>query len=112
LFYTLFDLDEARTRWLTLWLVADLDTKKGRQIVLNAVKFLKKSSDSRISILHSGKVDSKLAKLVKFVVEHLPSESKLILQKMMQDEKWLEKAETDFSVLKEIVTKANFNDIE
>ncbi|KAI6191748.1 UDP-glucose:glycoprotein glucosyltransferase 1 [Aphelenchoides bicaudatus] len=98
--------DEARTRWLTLWLVTDLDSTKGRQIVLNAVKFLKKSNDARVSILHNGKTDSKIAKLIQFVFASLPTEQcKLILQKMVQDEKWLKKLEADFAVLKEIVTK-------
>jgi hypothetical protein len=89
-----------------LWLVADLDTKKGREIVLNGVKYLKKSNDARISILHSGKPDSKIAKLIKFVFANLPTEQcKLVLQKLVQDEKWLKKLESDFTVLKEIVTK-------
>lgn len=99
-------LDESRTRWLTLWLVVDLDSQKGREIVLNSMKFLKKSNDARVAILHNGRLDSKLAKILKFSISALSLEqSKMVLQKAVQDDKWLKKLEGDFSVLKEIVTK-------
>jgi hypothetical protein len=99
-------LDEARTRWLTLWLVADLDSKEGQKLVLNAIKFLKKSSDARVAVLHNGRSDSKTARFIKFILENLSTEDcKLILQKVVQDTKWLKSVEADLSMLKEIVGK-------
>lgn len=102
------NLDEAQTRWLTLWLIVDLDSSKGRQIVLNSIKFLKKSKDARISIMHNGKQDSKTAKIIKFFISHFSNDqATLIIQKAIQDEKWLRKLETEVSVLKEFVTKVS-----
>lgn len=76
--------------------------------MLNAIKFLKKSGDARVSILHNGRLDSKLARVLKFVISALPIEQcKLVLQKAVQDNKWVKKLEADFSVLKEIVTKVS-----
>lgn len=85
-----------------------MDSQKGQEIVLNAVKFLKKSSDARVSILHNGKSNSKAAKLIKFIIANLPAEQcKLILQKIVQDEKWLNKVESDFGLLKDVVNQVS-----
>jgi hypothetical protein len=67
---------------------------------------LKKSSDARVAVLHNGKSDSKTARFIKFILENLSTEDcKLILQKVVQDTKWLKSVEADLSLLKEIVGK-------
>lgn len=41
-------------RWLTIWLIADFNKVKGRQLLQNALKALKKSNQMRLALVHNG----------------------------------------------------------
>ncbi|KAI6232348.1 UDP-glucose:glycoprotein glucosyltransferase 1 [Aphelenchoides besseyi] len=98
--------DDARTRWLTLWLAVDLDQQKGRKLVFNALEFLRKSEDARIYLLHTGAANSKVAKFVRFIVSAVNAEhAQGILKKATADGQWLQKVQLDLSKLQDLNLK-------
>jgi hypothetical protein len=48
------DGKNADAHWLSIWLIGDLGTEKGQQLVRNALKALKKSNQMRLTIIHNG----------------------------------------------------------
>uniref|UniRef100_A0A915CUW8 UDP-glucose:glycoprotein glucosyltransferase n=1 Tax=Ditylenchus dipsaci TaxID=166011 RepID=A0A915CUW8_9BILA len=86
------------TKWLTIWLVGDLNTAKGRQLLINGLKALKKSNNLRLSYIHNGhlkeekdKTDELSAvKLVTSVLRNVPSTlAKQMLNKLLSSEEAL-----------------------
>lgn len=42
------------TRWLSVWLVGDMNVARGRELLVNGLRALKKSNNLRISVIHNG----------------------------------------------------------
>lgn len=56
-------------RWLTVWVVTDMESPTGQQLVRDAIKALKKSNQMRLALIYNGKVgdDGKLSPVARFV---------------------------------------------
>ncbi|CAD5234520.1 unnamed protein product [Bursaphelenchus xylophilus] len=95
-----------KTRWLTLWVVVDFESKSGRWIALNALKALKKSKTTRVGFIQSGDVNSPLNKFIHGIIRILPMEvAKEVLTKKLSDEKWLRDAVQNPLLLEELKVK-------
>ncbi|CAD5229283.1 unnamed protein product [Bursaphelenchus okinawaensis] len=95
-----------KTRWLTLWLVVDFDSKSDRWVALNALKALKRSKTIRLAFIQSGSAKSQVNKFVHGLIEILPSEAaKEVLTKKLNDEAWLIKASKNVQKLEELKVK-------
>uniref|UniRef100_A0A7E4VIA0 UDP-glucose:glycoprotein glucosyltransferase n=1 Tax=Panagrellus redivivus TaxID=6233 RepID=A0A7E4VIA0_PANRE len=99
--------DTDKTYPLTLWVVADFDTVAGRNLLSQALKYLKKSTNARISIIHNGQPPAKTAKITASKLIHgiwrLLSNSiaKQMLTKLLSKE----------SVLTTVLETSNFDEI-
>lgn len=92
--------EDDRTRLLTIFLLADLDTPLGRLNALSGLRALKKSKDMRLALVHSGKTDSKLAKFIHALARLVPAQKcKDVLSKKLTDSTWLSQVTQDFSKL-------------
>lgn len=48
------EIDDETIHWVTVWLITDINSFKGQQLLRNALKSLKKSNYMRISLIHNG----------------------------------------------------------
>uniref|UniRef100_A0A914C391 UDP-glucose:glycoprotein glucosyltransferase n=1 Tax=Acrobeloides nanus TaxID=290746 RepID=A0A914C391_9BILA len=85
--------EETTTHWLNVWLVTDLDSLEGRELLSNALKALKKSNNMRLAVIHNGEVSPpsdkspKISRLIHTIIRLLPNNlSKQILVKLQKEE--------------------------
>jgi UDP-glucose:glycoprotein glucosyltransferase len=89
--------EDEKTHYFTIWIVADFDTFEGRQLLVHALKHLKKSNNARISIIHNGATtkttsSNSASKLIHSILRLLPNNiAKQMLTKLLQKESILTK---------------------
>lgn len=83
MFFTNLDIED--TRWLNIWLVSDFNTPKGRNLLRNGLKSIKKLANLRLSFVQNG-INNKLtdAKLFYSIIKLYSSNiAKQMLNKLL-----------------------------
>ncbi|KAE9555965.1 hypothetical protein FO519_000821 [Halicephalobus sp. NKZ332] len=99
--------EEEQTYFVTAWVVADYNTEEGRSLLREALKHLKKSPNTRISIIQNsenptGSTKKSASKLIHGIWRLLPNNlAKQMLTKLLQKE----------SILKQVLETENFEDV-
>lgn len=84
--------DNDFTKWLSIWLIGDLNTVKGRTLLNAGLKALKKSSNLRLAYLHNGEIGTRAAgfdavQLITSIIAHQPGTiAKQMLNKLLNED--------------------------
>ena len=74
---------DGKQRPVTMWLVADVTTAKGRKLVRNAMKFIKSTEKSRLAVVHNPVSEKATSPIVKAVESAVLSQPDHVARKLV-----------------------------